>query len=224
MWGGSWIFGGNMPEVYESSEANVYASLASYNDIMVSVLAEIARNYVNYRTSEERLAYARRNVNIQERVTKMTEIQFNSGNVSELDMQQARTQLYNTRTSIPSLELNRIKARNALAILLNKTMREVNSLLRSKNQRYRDPSSRYLSKQKKGSIQIKQNSSDLLNVNIIPYARINPYNKIDAGLLTRRPDIKFAEYKVRSNSALIGSKMAALYPSFTLFGNIGVQQ
>ncbi len=77
----------------ESSEANLYATVSSYNDIMVSVIAEVARNYINYRTSEERFAYAARNVTIQERVTRMTEVQFNSGNVSELDMQQARTQL-----------------------------------------------------------------------------------------------------------------------------------
>jgi len=92
----------------ESSEAQLYASVASYDNIMVSVIAEVARNYIDYRTAEERLIYAHRNVLIQERVTKMTEIQFNSGNVSELDMQQARTQLYNTRTSIPAIELTQV--------------------------------------------------------------------------------------------------------------------
>ncbi|RLA58632.1 MAG: hypothetical protein DRQ78_11675, partial [Epsilonproteobacteria bacterium] len=58
----------------ESSEANLYASFASYNDIMVSIIAEVGRNYINYRTAEERIAYAKRNVLIQERVTRMTEI------------------------------------------------------------------------------------------------------------------------------------------------------
>jgi len=102
----------------ESSEANLYASIASYQNIMVSVIAEVARNYINYRTAEERLAYAKRNVMIQERVTKMTEVQFNSGNVSELDMQQARSQLYNTRSAIPSIEISKVNARNAIALLL----------------------------------------------------------------------------------------------------------
>jgi len=92
----------------ESSQANLYASLSSYNDIMVSVIAEVARNYINYRTAEERMAYAVRNVAIQERVTQMTEVQFNSGNVSELDVQQAKTQLYNTRSAIPSLEISKL--------------------------------------------------------------------------------------------------------------------
>ena len=205
----------------ESSEANLYASLASYNDIMVSVIAEVARNYINYRTSEERLAYARRNVLIQERVTKMTEIQFNSGNVSELDMQQARTQLYNTRSAIPSIELTKVKARNAIALLLGTDSREVIKILVSGSKKHRDSTAKYIGQEKKGVMQIKEGSSDLLNVAIIPQARLNPYNKIDADLLTRRPDIKVAEYRVRSNNALIGASIAELYPSFSLFGNIG---
>jgi len=205
----------------ESSEANLYATLASYNDIMVSVIAEVARNYINYRTAQERIAYAERNVLIQERVTKMTEVQFNSGNVSELDMQQARSQLYNTRSAIPSIEISRIKSRNAIALLLGTDASQISKLLRSKHKKYTDPTGKYIGQKKQGIMQIKDSSSDLLNVAMIPQAKLNPYNKVDAGLISRRPDIKLAEYNVHSNSALIGAKMAELYPSFTLFGNIG---
>jgi outer membrane protein TolC len=205
----------------ESSEANLYATLASYNDIMVSVISEVARNYINYRTSEERLAYAVRNVTIQERVTQMTEVQFNSGNVSELDMQQARTQLYNTRSALPSLELAKVKSRNAIALLLAMNAKEASKLLAKTSKKNADGESQYIGDEKRGTLQIKESSKDLLNVNIIPHARLNPYNKIDANLITRRPDIKIAEYRVQSDSALIGAKMADLYPSFSLFGNIG---
>ena len=206
----------------ESSEANLYATLASYNDIMVSVIAEVARNYINYRTAQERIAYAERNVLIQERVTRMTEVQFNSGNVSELDMQQARSQLYNTRSAIPSLEISRIKARNAIALLLGTDASQITKLLRSNHGKYTDPTGKYIGQKKQGVMQIKDSSSDLLNVAMIPQAKLNPYNKVDAGLISRRPDIKLAEYNVHANSALIGAKIAELYPSFTLFGNIGV--
>lgn len=205
----------------ESSQANLYATISSYNDIMVSVISEVARNYINYRTAEERLAYAVRNVTIQERVTQMTQVQFNSGNVSELDMQQARTQLYNTRTAIPSLEISKVKARNALSLLLAINADEVTKLLSTGRSKYVDSTNKYIGLQRRGTMQIKQGSRDLLNVDMIPRARLNPYNKIDADLITRRPDIKIAEYQVQSNSALIGQKMADLYPSFSLFGNIG---
>ena len=205
----------------ESSEANLYASVASYNDIMVSVIAEVARNYINYRTAEERVAYASRNVIIQERVTRMTEVQFNSGNVSELDMQQARSQLYNTRSAIPAIEIGKVNARNAIALLLGTDADSVTKILEKGRKKHTDTTAKYIAQKKKGVLQIKESSSDLLNVSMIPQSRLNPYNKIDAELLTRRPDIKVAEYRVRSDNALIGASMAELYPSFTLFGNIG---
>ncbi len=205
----------------ESSEANLYASIASYNDIMVSVIAEVARNYINYRTAEERLAYARRNVTIQERVFKITEVQFNSGNVSELDMQQSRTQLYNTRSIIPAIEFGKIQSLNAIALLLGTQADEVKKILSPGSKEKADSADKYMEEEKDGTIQIKEHTRDLLNVAMIPQARLNPHNKIDAQLLTRRPDIKMAEYRARSNNAITGAKTAELYPSFSLFGNIG---
>ncbi len=204
----------------ESSKAQLYASIASYDNIMVSVISEVARNYINYRTAQERLIYAKRNVVIQERVTKMTEIQFNSGNVSELDMQQARTQLFNTRTSIPAVELGRINARNALALLLATDAATIEGLLQKGNANNFTSMSKYIAEHK-GIVQIKAKKKGLVEINLIPKARLNPYYKIDANLLTKRPDIKVAEYQVHTNSALIGAKMAELYPSISLFGNIG---
>jgi len=107
----------------ESAEASLYAAVASYRDILVAIEAETARHYIAYRTAQERIAYARRNIAIQERVTRMTEIQYNAGNVSELDMQQSRTQLFNTRAALPGLKMQQIAAVNALAVLLGTRLR-----------------------------------------------------------------------------------------------------
>lgn len=205
----------------ESSEATLYASVASYHDIMVSIISEVARNYINYRTSQERLAYAVRNVTIQQRVTQMTEVQFNAGNVSELDMQQAKSQLYNTRSALPSLELSKVQSRNALSVLLAVDAKRMEKILSKGKDKRSDKTNKYIAKAKNSTLQIKQSSQDLLNVNMIPHAKLNPYHKIDANLITRRPDIKVSAYQVHTNSALIGVKMAELYPSFSLFGNIG---
>ena len=204
----------------ESSEATLFTSLASYNDIMVSVIAEVARNYINYRTAQERIAYAKRNILIQERVTEITEIQFNSGNVSELDMQQSRSQLYATRSALPSLKLSMIKARNAMAVLLGSDAQTVEKMLK-KGQTYHDNMGKYVNT-KKSFIQIKEGNRDNINVSLVPTAKFNPQHKIDAALLSQRPDLKVAEYQAHANAAKIGSIEAELYPSFTLFGNIGL--
>ncbi len=200
----------------ESAEANLYAALASYNDILVTVIAEVARNYIAYRTAQERIAYARRNIAIQEYVVKVTRIQFNSGNVSELDMRQAQTQLHSTRGAVYELQLSRIRARNALAMLLGLNPSEVERFLPGK---YRDSLGRYVHRDK-GTLQLKEASADLFGVSLIPHPRFDPRRPIDAELITRRPDVKVAEYQAHARSAQIGVAEAALYPSFSLFGNI----
>lgn len=204
----------------ESSEASLYASIASYDNIMVSVISEVARNYINYRTAQERIAYAKRNIVIQTRVTRMTEIQFNSGSVTELDMQQSRAQLYATRSLLPSFELSMIKARNAMAVLMGMNPDKVERMLHV-GQKQSDTVNKYINTQK-AYIQIKEGDKESLNVSFVPTVKFNPNNKIDAELLTNRPDVKVAEYQAHANSANIGSTMAQLYPSFSLFGNIGL--
>lgn len=142
---------------------------------MVSIVAEVARNYINYRTAQEPIAYAKRNITIQERVTKITEVQFNSGNVSELDMQQARAQLYATRSALPSLKLNMIKARNAIAVLMGSDITTVDRLLQL-HTGY-DNVGKYINT-KKSFIQIKEGDRDNINVSLVPTAKFSPHHKI----------------------------------------------
>jgi len=205
----------------EASRANLYAAVASYDSIVVSVIAEVARNYIDYRTAEERIAYAKRNILIQEYVARMTEIQFNSGNVSELDMQQARTQLYTTRSILPSIELGMVRSRNAMAVLLGINPSEVDRFLKKKRTVQGDTITAFLAAKNKGVLQIKEKKKDIFDLSYVPVAHFDPYARIDAELIARRPDIKVAEYRVHAASAGIGQAMAELYPSFVLFGNIG---
>ncbi|HHB74929.1 MAG TPA: hypothetical protein ENK84_00090 [Desulfobulbus sp.] len=204
----------------EAARAALYAAVASYDDIMVSIIAEVARNYIGYRTAQERLIYARRNVEIQERVVTMTEVQFNSGNVSELDMQQARSQLYSTRASIAAVKIEQVKAADALALLLGVDVSEVMDILHEHAGKDEDAGPAF-SARRPGVLQLRQSAWKRQGENLIPVPSLDPKYKIDADLITRRPDIKVAEYTVHANSAKLGASMADLYPSFSLFGNIG---
>ena len=51
----------------EATDAELLASVASYDDVLVSLVAEVARNYTELRTLEERLEVAQANDAIQER-------------------------------------------------------------------------------------------------------------------------------------------------------------
>jgi NodT family efflux transporter outer membrane factor (OMF) lipoprotein len=102
----------------QSGVANLEATVANYDDLLVSLTAEVARTYIVMRTAQKRLMIADDNVKAQEDSLQLAEIRFKEGAVSELDVTQARTLLRNTQASIPRLEVGLRQARNALAILL----------------------------------------------------------------------------------------------------------
>ncbi|WP_425439640.1 TolC family protein [Photobacterium proteolyticum] len=201
----------------ESAEVSLYASVASYHDILVSITAEVARNYVNYRTFQERVLLSERNIEIQERVVKITEVQFDSGNVTELDVQQARTQLYNTKSVLPGLKLGMKQSRNALAVLLGMLPGEVEQLLAStaidaKIKAFDD---------KYDANRSSQQLTGYDQYSLIPRPPA-VRTVVDASLVLRRPDLQVAEYQAHARSAQIGVAETELYPKFSLFGAIGI--
>ncbi|WP_050937161.1 TolC family protein [Vibrio harveyi] len=201
----------------ESAEAGYYASIASYHDIMVTITAEVARNYINYRTFQERILLSRRNIEIQERVVNITQVQFDSGNVTELDVQQAKNQLFNTKAAQPSLEIAMKQSRTALALLLGVLPEDVEKLLQSDGfaQRMADYENQFKSSGRKPALSGNDERS------IVPRPPLLD-NKVDANLVMRRPDIQVSEMQARAQSAQIGVAETALYPSFSLFGSIGI--
>jgi len=113
----------------ESSIAGLEASIAGYDDALVSLTAEVARTYVIIRTLEGRLAIARENVKIQEQSLKIAQVRFDGGVVTELDVQQAKALLRNTQALIPQLESDLRQAKNGLAILLGALPGDIDGML-----------------------------------------------------------------------------------------------
>ncbi|MGD8974253.1 MAG: efflux transporter outer membrane subunit [Desulfobacterales bacterium] len=114
----------------QTGVANLEASIADYDDILVSLTAEVANTFIILRTSEERLAVARENVKIQKRSLDIAEVRFKAGAVTELDVTQARTLLRSTEATIPGFESDVRQAKNALAILLGKLPGEIDAMLK----------------------------------------------------------------------------------------------
>lgn len=200
----------------EVSEAGLYASIASYDEILVRIIAEVARNYVNYQTAQERIKYAQRNISIQEKIVEITKVQFNSGNVSGLDMYQARTQLYTTKSVLPSLELSKIKSINAIAILLGVLPQEVEDILETKSTTKQEPAKNIFEASKVRLLKHNYNTTSY-----IPMIALDKSIDVDADLIRRRPDIRVAELQTKAQNARIGAAQADLYPHFSLFGSIG---
>lgn len=122
-------FWGRFQRAIESASAQLDASIADYDDVMVTLVAEVARSYVLIRTFEERLALTRRNVAAQQDALRIADVKFQNGAVTELDVQQARAVLNNTRAAIPALESAKRQAGNALAVLLGLPPQRIDDLL-----------------------------------------------------------------------------------------------
>lgn len=121
---------GKFRRAIESGVAGLESSIADYDDVLVSLTAEVARAYVLLRTFEERLEIARENVKIQQRSLQIAEIRFKAGAVTELDVSQAKSLLKSTEAFIPRFELGVRQSKNALATLLGKLPGEIDTMLR----------------------------------------------------------------------------------------------
>ncbi|WP_150047631.1 MULTISPECIES: efflux transporter outer membrane subunit [Methylomonas] len=102
----------------ESSEAMLAVSELDYDDILVSLTAEVAARYTQIRTFEQRLRLAQNNVDLQQGSLRIAEAQYRNGIATELDVQQAKSLLHATKSLLTSLHSGLRQAQNALAVLL----------------------------------------------------------------------------------------------------------
>ena len=111
------VFGGVRRSV-EAAQADLEASREDYRDVIVSLLAEVALNYVDVCTFQTRLDVAEKNLETQGETYELTVFRYKAGLSSALDMEQAKYNLENTRSQIPTLRISREEAMNRLAVLL----------------------------------------------------------------------------------------------------------
>jgi NodT family efflux transporter outer membrane factor (OMF) lipoprotein len=122
-------FWGKFRRGVRAANAAYLATVADYDDALVSLSAEVARTYVLVRTFEVLIDLSRQNVRVQEEGQQMAESRFRNGATSELDVTQATNLLETTRATIPVLEVGQQQARNALSTLLGRPTGYVQTLL-----------------------------------------------------------------------------------------------
>ncbi|MEW6356720.1 MAG: efflux transporter outer membrane subunit [Planctomycetota bacterium] len=122
-------FWGRFRRGIEAADASLYASVLNYDDVLVTLVADVASAYVNIRAYDERLALARSNVTLQRQSFNIADARFRAGGTTELDVEQAKSLLADTQAMIPELEIGRRQAANQLCILLGTPPRQLDDLL-----------------------------------------------------------------------------------------------
>ena len=118
-------FWGRFQRSIESADAGFFASVANQRDAQVLLAAQIAQTYWQYRVIQQRIDVVHMNVTRQRRSYDITRQMFESGQQSELDFQQARTQYLSTKAGLPALEQAEQQLKNALALLIGEPSVEI---------------------------------------------------------------------------------------------------
>ena len=97
------VFGGTRRAV-EAANADIAVSLEDRRDVLVTLLSEVALDYISLRGFQRQLVIAKENAVAQEHGVELTRKLFSGGLNSKLDVATAEAQVATTRSQIPALE------------------------------------------------------------------------------------------------------------------------
>jgi NodT family efflux transporter outer membrane factor (OMF) lipoprotein len=185
---------GRVRRSIEAAEADSAAAIEDRRDTLVTLLAEVARNYVELRSFQRRLVIAKDNLKSQQDTLDLTRAKFKAQIISELDVSRSEAQVASTASQIPSLESQRNQAAHRLAVLLGQHPR---ALLEE--------------------LVAPQASA------AIPSGPPDVPPGIPSEVLRRRPDVRRSERELAAATARVGVATADLFPRFSLTGSLGLQ-
>jgi multidrug efflux system outer membrane protein len=113
----------------EAANAAQGAAKASLEDMRLSVVAEVARNYFELRGAQQQLAVAERNASNQSRALELVQARFDAGRGTALDTARAQAQIETTLASVPPLEADVSQARHRIEVLTGRRPGQLTDLL-----------------------------------------------------------------------------------------------
>jgi NodT family efflux transporter outer membrane factor (OMF) lipoprotein len=188
-------FWGRFRRAIQSAEDTLDASVFNYDDVLVTLLGDIADNYVQVRTNQERIRLLENTVRIQTDVYNFINERLKAGvrGVTDLDRAQAESDLKQSQAQLANLRIAVRLAENRLCTLMGIPTVNLEPLLKSATN---------------------------TGIPTVPkYLVVG----MPADLLRRRPDVRRAEREAAAQAELIGIAQTDLYPAFTINGTIGGQ-
>lgn len=111
------IFGGNRRAV-EAADARLEGAKASYHDVMLSTLAEVARNYYAARGLQKRITITENNAELLKQTASLIGARLKAGEASEFDLTRARGEYELTLARVPNLKADLYASIFSLSVLL----------------------------------------------------------------------------------------------------------
>lgn len=180
----------------EASAANLAAVQDETAAVRLSVLAEVARNYVHLRGIDVQIALARQSVATADEMKSLAQSRLAAGIGTEADVSSAAAYLAGTQASVEPLDAKRKVTQHRLAVLTGRTPGEINRELEA------------------------DHSTAIASAT--PIMHTAPPGVLPSDLLLQRPDIRAAERRLAEATARAGAAQADWYPRFSLLGEVGV--
>ena len=189
------IFGGGRRKT-ESAKASYNAMLYNLKNVNVSLVSEVAINYINLRNMEQQLLNAKENLQLQEEAYNLINDQYKVALTDEITLSQSKYLLETTKMSIPKLEYQKNVYENNLAILLGKLPASITETL-------------------------SETTENIINQ---PFdLDLSKLYDLPISIIRNRPDVKIAEENIIAQNAEIGVAISKLYPSISLSAFFGFQ-
>jgi NodT family efflux transporter outer membrane factor (OMF) lipoprotein len=186
-------FWGRLRRAIESTDAALDASIEDYDNVLVTLIGDVANTYIQIRTFQTRIKLAQDNLALQRETYKIAVALGpppGAGKTTKVDVDQALTNLSQVESLIPQLEIGLRQSENQLCILLGIPPQDLHPLV---------------------------------GLASIPKVAPEVVVGIPADLLRRRPDVRSAERLAAAQSAQIGIATAELYPHISITGTISWQ-
>jgi multidrug efflux system outer membrane protein len=185
------VFGKTQKQV-EAAQDRLQSSIEFKNDILITIFAEVARNYIEGRGRQREIAIKERKIELFSQTAEIISKRKQAGLDSALNLDSIEAELARTKSELPLLQEQFYSAVFRLSVLLGQLPE---CLLDN-----------FLS----ATLPLPSNPA------IVPLG-------LRSDLLRRRPDIRRAERELAAYQADISVAIGQLFPSFSLFGNIGYE-
>lgn len=126
------LFGGKRRKLEAESDF-VEVNIEEKNDLMISLVAEVASNYIDVRRNQRLLQITKNNIDAANSNFMMTRSLQRAGISNELDVTQAKSQYQNFESEVSLQQIALIAARNRLTTLLGLYPGDLDNLLATKS-------------------------------------------------------------------------------------------
>jgi len=111
---------GRIRRLSESTLANALASDDARRGVILSLVSSVATDYLQLRGLDEQLAISKRTLDTYGESLKLFQLQFQYGQVSQMNVAQAQSQYETAAAQIPAIESQIAQTETALSILLGR--------------------------------------------------------------------------------------------------------